>query len=165
MKLLLRSLLTVMLVVGAHSFVFAQDQSSKTEKTNSAASPASTRSLVYFYRLKAITGSALEPLVLCDDKPIAKMDNGRYFAVSFEAGDHACYIGDKKSGFEVDMKAGETRYAKITLEAGFWKGHGIITLVQAEQATFEIKKLKLLGADKVKDRDVVTIFEGTNPTP
>lgn len=89
------------------------------------------------------------------------MDNGRYFAISITPGKHSCYIGDKKSGFEVDIKSGEFRYVKITLEAGFWIGHGIMTLVQPEQAIFEIKTLKLLGANKIKDRDSVTIFDAT----
>jgi hypothetical protein len=44
---------------------------------------------------------------------------------------------------------------------GFWKGHGRLTLIQPEQGAFEIKKVKLLGADKVKNREMVTIFEGS----
>lgn len=121
----------------------------------------STNSLIYFYRLKALVGWALEPLIVCDNKDVAKMDNGSYFAISFVPGKHTCKIGNNKSGFEADLKAGESRYAKVTLEAGMWKGHGVITLVQPEQATYEIKNLKLLKASKIKDHELVTLFEGS----
>jgi hypothetical protein len=63
------------------------------------------------------------------------MDNGRYFGVTLY-------------------------YAKVTIDTGFWKGHGRLTLLQKEQGAFELKKAKALGASKVKDRSLVTIFEG-----
>jgi hypothetical protein len=116
---------------------------------------------IYFYRIKQFTGGGLEPSVYCDDKELARMDNGRYFGVSLEPGKHSCRMGDKQTGFELDMKPGQEYYAKVTLETGFWKGHGRLTLLQNEQGAFEIKKVKLLGADKVKDRSLVTIFEGS----
>jgi hypothetical protein len=89
------------------------------------------------------------------------MDNGRYFGVTLEPGKHTCRMGDKQTGFELDMRPGQEYYAKVTLETGFWKGHGRLTLLQNVQGAFEIKKVKLLGADKVKDRSLVTIFEGS----
>jgi hypothetical protein len=122
----------------------------------------SQKATIYFYRIKQFAGSGLEPSVYCDDKELARMDNGRYFGVTLEPGKHTCRMGDKQTGFELDMKAGEDYYAKITLEAGFWKGHGRLTLLQKEQGAFEMKKVKLLGADKVKDRSLVTIFEGSD---
>lgn len=125
----------------------------------------SQKATIYFYRIKQFTGSGLEPSVYCDDKELARMDNGRYFGVTLEPGKHTCRMGDKQTGFEIDMKAGEEYYGKVTLEAGFWKGHGRLTLVQKEQGAFEMKKVKLLGADKVKDRSLVTIFEGSDKKP
>jgi hypothetical protein len=122
---------------------------------------------IYFYRIKQFTGSALEPTVYCDEKELARMDNGRYFVVTLEPGKHTCRMGDKQTGFEVDMKAGEEYYAKITIEAGVFKGRGRLTLLAKEQGAFELKKVKLLGADKVKDKTLVTGFEGSekNPAP
>ena len=178
MKIILQSILLIVVAVGFNEISLSQNQMPKADKVKDPTSTSSSSDatkpgidngsqnqtntgLIYFYRLKSSFGSALNPMVLCDNKDVAKMDNGRYFAVSLEQGKHACYIGDKKSGFEIDLKPGESRYAKITIEQGAWKGHGIITLVQPEQATFEIKSLKLLGADKIKDREVVTIYEVT----
>ena len=88
------------------------------------------------------------------------MDNGRYFGVRLDPGKHTCRMGDKQTGFEIDAKPGQEYYAKVSLEAGFWKGHGRLTLVQPEQGAFELKKVKPLGADKVKDRTLVTVYEG-----
>src|SRR5688572_8550333 len=85
-----------------------------------AASDAKPR--IYFYRIKQFTGSALEPTVYCDERELARMDNGRYFVVTLEPGKHTCRMGDKQTGFELDMKAGEEYYAKITIEAGVFKG-------------------------------------------
>jgi hypothetical protein len=176
MKVIPTTLLFIVLIYGSAGVCLSQDQPPKTDKPTEPAAPASSypktnpvnvtqqdqsnKPLIYFYRLKAFVGWALEPLILCDSKEIAKMDNGSYFAVSLEPGKHACNISNNKSGFEVDIKAGESRYAKVTLEAGVWKGHGVITLMQPEQAAYEIKNLKLLGASKIRDHDLVTIFEG-----
>ena len=120
------------------------------------------KATIYFYRTKQFAGSALEPSIYCDDKELARMDNGRYFGVSLDPGKHTCRMGDKQTGFELDMKAGQDYYARISIETGFWKGRGRLTLMQAEQGAFEVKKLKLLGADKVKNRTLVTIYEGSD---
>lgn len=128
-----------------------------------AESPAApkTKGRIFFYRIKQYAGSALEPSVYCDDKQLARMDNGRYFAVDFEPGEHTCNMGDKQTGFTLNVKAGEEYYAKITVETGFWKGHGRLTLLQKEQGAFEMKKVKPLSASKVKDLSMVTVYEGS----
>lgn len=122
-------------------------------------------SLIYFYRIKQFAGSALEPSVYCDDQELARMDNGRYIGVTLEPGKHTCRMGDKQTGFELEMKPGETYYAKITIDTGFIKGHGRLTLLQKEQGAFELKKVKPLGAGKVKNRTLVTIYEGSEKQP
>lgn len=120
---------------------------------------------IYFYRIKQFTGSALEPSVFCDEKELARMDNGRYFVVTLEPGKHTCRMGDKQTGFEIDMKPGEEYYAKITIDMGFLKGRGRLTLLAKEQGAFELKKVQLLGADKVKDKTLVTGYEGSEKKP
>lgn len=129
-----------------------------------AETPATTKTgkgRIYFYRIKQFAGSALEPSVYCDEKELARMDNGRYFAIDLEPGEHTCRMGDKQTGFELDVKPGEEYYAKITVEMGVWKGHGRLTLLQKEQGAFELKKVQLLSAAKVKDRSLVTVYEGS----
>lgn len=120
-----------------------------------------TKGRIFFYRIKQFTGSALEPSVFCDEKELARMDNGRYFAIDLEPGEHTCNMGDKQTGFTVTIKEGEEHYAKVTIETGFWKGRGRLTLLQKEQGAFELKKVKPLDVAKVKDRSLVTVYEGS----
>ncbi|MGH9901928.1 MAG: DUF2846 domain-containing protein [Pyrinomonadaceae bacterium] len=182
MKFLVNFTLVLTLACAASSF--AQDQSPAPrpstppapEQTSVAAEapPAGqpvapdSKATIYFYRIKQFTGSALEPSIYCDDKELARMDNGRYFGVKLEPGKHTCRMGDKQTGFEIDAKPGQDYYAKVNIETGFWKGRGRLTLVQNEQGAFEIKKTKPLGAGKIRDRSLVAIFEGSDrqqPTP
>src|SRR5712692_10350719 len=168
MRIVVRGTLLTLVIISAAVFGLAQDPKptesptpQQDVKPASDAKAADQKPIVYFYRIKQFAGSGLEPSVYCDDKELARMDNGRYFGVTLEPGKHTCRMGDKQTGFELDMKPGQEYYAKVTLETGFWKGHGRLTLLQNEQGAFEIKKVKLLGADKVKDRSLVTIFEGS----
>jgi hypothetical protein len=139
-----------------------------TAPARAAAEPAATKSSkgrIYFYRIKMYAGSALEPSVYCDDKELARMDNGRHFAIDLDPGEHTCRMGDKQTGFVVDLKAGEEYYAKITLDMGLLKGRGRLNLLQKEQGAFELKKTKPLGADKIRDRSLVTVYEGSENKP
>ena len=173
MNTLVKIALCLALALAGAALTLAQEQTTTQEgakqegaATQTVAAPAATetaqtKATIYFYRTKQFAGSALEPTVFMDDKELARMDNGRFFGVTVEAGKHTFRMGDKQTGFEIDMKAGQEYYARVTIEAGFWKGHGRLTLMQPEQGAFEIKKVKPLGADKIKDRSTVTIFEGS----
>jgi Protein of unknown function (DUF2846) len=152
----------------AAAVCYAQEPApAATPSAPSEPAPASdsNKGRIYFYRIKQYAGSALEPSVYCDDKELARMDNGRYFAVDLEPGKHTCRMGDKQTGFEIDIKAGDEYYAKITHDMGVFKGHGRVTLVQKEQGAFELKKVKPLGVSKVKDRTLVTVYEGSENKP
>lgn len=179
MRPLARLMLLLTLTLAAASLSFAQtptpeptaQPSPQQSGTPASDTPAATggeqaatpesKATLYFYRTKQFAGSALEPSIYCDDKELARMDNGRYFGVRLDPGKHTCRMGDKQTGFELDMKVGQDYYARITIETGFWKGHGRLTLMQPEQGAFEVKKLKLLGADKVKNKTLVAIYEGS----
>ncbi|MEA2175956.1 MAG: hypothetical protein QOD00_3548 [Blastocatellia bacterium] len=172
MNTLAKITLTIASVLACAAIACAQDtaqpaaspESSKPAVEAKAASTDTTsqdKATIYFYRIKQFAGSALEPSVYMDDKELARMDNGRFFGVRAAPGKHTFRMGDKQTGFEIDMKAGQEYYAKVSLETGFWKGHGRLTLLQPEQGAFEIKKVKPLSADKIKDRTLVTIFEGS----
>ena len=149
----MKSILACICICFAASFCLAQEPKAvEPEKKDSA--------LIYFYRIKQFAGSALEPSVFCDGKELARMDNGRYFGVTLAPGKHICSMGDKQTGFEVDVKAGDEYYARITIDVGLWKGRGRLTLMRKEQGAFELKKVELLDATKVKDRTLVTVFAG-----
>jgi hypothetical protein len=174
MKALFSFTLLVALSLTASVYTRAQEPSIPAQGQDSTAAvvatpasnttppaPQDANAVIYFYRIKQFAGSALEPSVFCDEKELARMDNGRYFGVALTPGKHTCRMGDKQTGFEIEAKPGQSFYAKITIDVGFLKGHGRLTLIQPEQGAFELKKVKLLGVDKVKDRALVTLHEGS----
>lgn len=110
---------------------------------------------VYFYRYKQYVGSALSPSVYCDDGELARMENGRFFVASITPGKHVFRSNDKQAGVEAELRAGQDYYVRVELVSGVLKGHGRLTLVQPEQGAYEVKKLKPLDADKVKDNEHV----------
>jgi len=110
---------------------------------------------VFIYRPSKMMGKALEPSVFVDDTELARMDNGRYFALKLKPGKHIIHMTDDKKGYAIDMGPGQTYFFRIGIEMGMMKGHGKITLDEADRATAEIKKLKFIGKDKIKASDVV----------
>jgi hypothetical protein len=114
-----------------------------------------TEATVYIYRPSKMAGKALEPSVFVDDTELARMDNGRYFALKLKPGKHIVHMTDDKKGYAIDMGPGQTYYFRIGIEMGMWKGHGKITLDDADRAIKEIKKIKFIGQDKIKAADVV----------
>ena len=105
---------------------------------------------VYIYRPKKMVGGALEPSVFVDDIELARMDNGRYFAIKVKPGKHIIRLTDDKKGYAIDMGAGQTYYFRVGIEAGIWKGQGKLILDDENRAIPEIKKLKFISQDKVK---------------
>lgn len=129
----------------------------KPDKTeaNASAEPAT----VYIYRPKKILGGALEPSVYCDGVELARMDNGRYFVLKLTPGKHIIHLTNEKKGYELNMAAGQTYYFRIGIEAGMWKGQGKILLEDNDKGAAEVKKIKPLGADKIKDKTMVVTIE------
>src|SRR6185369_10368093 len=110
---------------------------------------------VFIYRPDKWTGKALEPSVFVDETELARMDNGRYFALKLKPGKHIIHMTDDKKGYAFDMGPGQTYYFRVGIEMGMWKGHVKITLDDADRAIKEIKKIKFLGKDKIKAAEVV----------
>lgn len=121
----------------------------------SVALSAGADAVVYIYRPNKLMGKALEPSVFVDDIELARMDNGRYFTIKLTPGKHIVHMTSEKKGFAIDMGPGQTYYFRVGLEMGMWKGHGKITLEDAEKAVPEIKKLKFIGQDKIKNQTLV----------
>lgn len=111
--------------------------------------------IVYIYRPKSWIGRGLEPSVFVDGTELARMDNGRYFALKLKPGKHLVHMTDEKKGYAIDMGPGQTYYFRIGLDAGTWKGQGKILLDDAERGIKEIKKIKFIGQDKIKAPTVV----------
>jgi hypothetical protein len=123
--------------------------------TETTAASNAADAIVYIYRPSKMMGKALEPSVFVDDIELARMDNGRYFALKLKPGKHIIHMTDDKKGYAIDMGPGQTYYFRIGVEMGMWKGRGKITLDDADRAIKEIKKIKFIGKDKIKAADVV----------
>jgi hypothetical protein len=139
---------------------FAQVPAATAPQT-AEAKPA--KATVYVYRYKQFVGSALAPSVFCDEAQLARMDNGRYFAVKIDPGKHTFRSNDPQSGLELNVKAGEEYFVRVELATGFMKGHGRLVLMSPEQGSYELKskKLKPLDEDKVVDRNQVSLKEAS----
>jgi hypothetical protein len=132
--------------------------------------PATTESkaLVYVYRYKQFVGSALAPSVYCDEAQLARMENGRYFLVRMEPGNHSFRSNDAQSGIALDLKAGQEYFIRVDIATGMLKGHGRLTLTAPEQGRYEVKsnKMKPLDSDKVVDKARVSVEEAKfEPAP
>jgi hypothetical protein len=121
-------------------------------ETTAASSEDAT---VFIYRPNKWGGRALEPSVFVDETELARMDNGRYFAIKLKPGKHIIRMTDDQKGYAFDMGPGQTYFFRIGIEMGMMKGHGKITLDDRERAVEEIKKLKFIGQDKIKATTMV----------
>lgn len=173
MKYLARSVTPTVLILFTIAFLAvaptkAQDTTEPAPATPTAQSNAVTESqtteqavvepgkaTVFIYRPKKLVGSALEPSVFCDGIELGRMDNGRFIVLKLAPGKHKLHMTDKTNGFNIEVKANEEVFARFKLVTGMWKGMGSIYLSNDEDALKELKKLKPLGADKIKDQTLV----------
>jgi Protein of unknown function (DUF2846) len=147
------SIVKALLCLGlAASFAHAQQPAGTPQAADiSASQNKDSQATVYVYRYKQFVGSAISPSVYCDETELARMDNGRFFVAKLSPGKHVFRSNDKQAGIDVDLKGGQDFYIRVELATGFMKGHGRLVSVAPEQGSYEIKKLKPLGTDKVKD--------------
>src|SRR5262252_5426212 len=129
--------------------------------------PKQPTSVVYVYRYKQFVGSALSPSVYCDEVQLARMANGRYFALNVDPGQHQFRSNDAQSRIQLDVKAGHEYFIRVEIAAGFMKGHGRLVLTAPEQGRYELQSNKLspLDADKVVDSARVSLDEAKFDKP
>ena len=106
--------------------------------------------IIYIYRPDKWMGYAKEPSIFLDGTELARMDNGRYFAVKVPPGVHMVHMTKKQRGFSINMGPGETYYFRVAIEMGFWGNHGKLTLEDAPTGIAEIKKIQFIDRDKIK---------------
>ena len=110
---------------------------------------------VTVYRYKQYMGKALRPSIYCDDDNVARLQDGRYVVLVLPPGTHTLRSNDKQSQVELSLKAGEEYFVRIDIATGMWKGHGRLTLVQREQGMGELRKMKPIDKDMIKDHTLV----------
>lgn len=119
-----------------------------------------TTATVHIYRYKQMSGKLVSPSVYVDDDvELARMVNGRRFVARVRPGKHLFYSNDRQAGAFIEGKAGESYYVRIELATGALKGHGRVVLVPKEQGEFEVKTLKWLDPDQIRNREIVKVAE------
>ncbi len=67
------------------------------------------------------------------------MDNGRCFGVTLTPGKHVCRMGDKQTGFEIDIKEGQSFYAWVSIATWAFGRSWTPDSHTTEHGGFEIK--------------------------
>ncbi len=127
------------------------------QKPATAGNRDPARATVYFFRYTEWHGNMLEPSVYCDGVQLARLDNGRYFAIELEPGKHACHSNHKESRVELDLKAGEIYYVRMEMEMGMWKTKGRLVPIGQTRAAMELRSVSPLSSEKVKDKKRVRL--------
>jgi len=122
--------------------------------------PAATEptATVYIYRLRMFQGSKRKMTLSLDGEQFAYLQNGRYWAVKLPAGEHL--IADKKpdDNIKFSVKAGDVYYVR-----GEWAENGLVgfntrfSIVGAETATGDLRRLKVGDLDKIKNHQIVLV--------
>ena len=156
----------VVLIVAGMGLAQAQQQESKTTQTPAAtASQAASGDFARLrvYRQRRYAGSALAPSIYVDDKPVARVGNGRRVSIRLTPGSHIIRSDDKSSAISLDAKAGQEYYVRVDESTGFWKGHGKLTMLMSEQGSPEYKMQKPVEADRKLAKEMIE--DDTETTP
>jgi hypothetical protein len=123
--------------------------------TGALSAAAGVQSFAYFYRKKSILGGALNTSVHVDKIEVADLDPGTYVKVPLQPGKHAFYSDEEGDELKVDVDAGKEYYFRVDLQAGMWKGHGVLNRVEAAEGSAEFEKWKLKLAEDIRKPEMV----------
>jgi hypothetical protein len=147
----------------ADAVILAMVQSSGGEAaaaaTTAAPAPATATATagdgkvtVYVFRHKNFSSRNMQPSVYVDGEEVARIDDGKFFAVKLTPGKHTVEVNKGHTGAEVEMKGGEEYYFRVEYIPGFLKARSKIDFIQKEQGAVEIKKMKPLEDKWIKDK-------------
>ena len=142
-------LLTAMIPLASHSVVYAQSVPEKPDQF----------AIVFFYRLKGWPPNFFEPVLLVDGAELARMDNGRYFAIRLEPGKHTFRTEHMKQSLSLELEGGKEYYFEVRHLAR--RKSNLVTpdsaLGRAISETPDKIRLKPLDSDKIIDSSKVII--------
>ena len=110
---------------------------------------------LFVYRARRFVGSSLAPSIYVDDRQVVRVGNGRRCAIKLSPGTHNIRSDDKSSAISLEAKPGQQYFIRVDEEAGFWKGHGKLTLVASEQGAAEYKLQKAVEPDRKIATDLI----------
>lgn len=104
--------------------------------------------------------------VFLDEKPIAKLDRGRYFVALLAPGKHAFRTKTREAGaIELDFRPGQGYYLRMDTTTGLLIGRPVLTHVAEEEGRAAIKQAKSIKADDIRDRSIVVMDYSTAQLP
>jgi hypothetical protein len=172
MKLFVRALASLSLSIAAHAAPAQGQQQTPAQPQPTQATPqtpettrtpradtsaaAQGKAVVIVYRPGKFAGRGLEPSVFCDKVEVARMDNGRYFVLLLEPGEHRIHMTEDYKRVDLKLGAGEVAFVRFRLDMNnMMKARGSVYLADEEDALKDLKKMKPLGADKIKSATLV----------
>jgi len=160
------SFAAVVLIVAGLGVAQAQQPGSTSTQSPSAEAPQAAPGDVahlHLYRHHKYAGSALAPSIYVDDKAVARIGSGRRITIRLTPGPHSIRSDDKSSAISVDAKSGQDYYIRVDEEAGFWKGHGKLTMLMPEQGSAEYKLQKPVEGDRRLAKEMIEDDVETTP--
>jgi len=133
----------------------APSQAQAPAPATTAAAPAAEYGRLRVYRAKRYAGSGLAPSIYVDDKQVARVGSGRRVSIRLTAGQHTIRSDDKSSNIELNIKSSQDYYVRVDEEQGFWKGHGKLTLMMAEQGGPEYRLQRPIEDDRKIAREMI----------
>lgn len=170
-----RHLIALVILFYAHSLLAQEYKTSDAKPVelvstaaNGSASDATPAvapvGLLHVYRHRRYVGSALAPSIFVDDKQVARVGNGRRFTAKLTPGIHGIRSDDKSSAVSLDVKPGQEYYVRVDEEPGAWKGHGKLTLLQAEQGKPEYALAQPVEPDRQIAKGMLVEDSETSPS-
>lgn len=146
----------VLTLIGQPPF-FPEQPAFQSQDTIASQQPEN-KAAVYVYSYRHVkTLGRVAPSVYVDGKVLAKLDGTRFFIVRIEPGTHAFHLKDKKrGGIEIEFKAREVYYIRMDMREGTTVGAAGLVLMSRENGEFDIRQMKPIDKDDIKDRERVT---------
>ena len=124
--------------------------------------PDGDQSWVTVYRKKRMLGAILNTSVHVDGIEVADLDPGTYVRVVLPPGTHSFYSDDKDDAVTLDLAGGAHQFFRVELQAGVWKGHGVLEAVDPATGASEFREWKLKLAKDIREPDMV-IADASKP--
>lgn len=117
--------------------------------------PDDSKAWVTVYRKKRFLGAALNTSVFVDGVEVADLDPGTYVRVALDPGTHTFHSDEEKNAVDLDLEGGKHYFFRMELQAGMWKGHGVLRKVDLAEGATEFKEWKLKIAKDIRTPDMV----------
>lgn len=118
---------------------------------------AGEKATLYVYRLRDVGGMFNRPSVYIDEREVARIGNGRFFAVNIDPGQHVVRSTLKASAVTLEMKPGHVYYIRTNFEATRYTGGLATTLVRPEQGWSELGQTKANDPKDIKDHELMFV--------